>query len=267
MFLRITAGGGRSRAWSLLFAAALAFVCPAWAQFGAGAPAGAAVITSMTGRVDVMRDSIPYVLNAGDWVKPGQMIVTGPDGWALFKLADGSTFEVFANAHVMFRASQSNWSDLLDVLLGKIVVHIQHLNGPNHNRVRTPTAVISVRGTVFDVNVEDDGDTTFVMVEEGLVYVEHVLLRTGKGIPLAPGQSIRVYKNVPLAQSNIDKGTVMQEVARGLARTLYEVMLGRQRGAAGASVPASTGGGSVGDTKAPAPPPPPPPAPPPPPPP
>ena len=136
---------------------------------------------------------------------------------------------------------------------------------PNHNRVRTPTAVISVRGTIFDVNVEDDGDTTFVMVEEGLVYVEHVLLRTGKGIPLAPGQSIRVYKNVPLAQSNIDKGTVMQEVARGLARALYEVMLGRQRGGAtGSSIPTSTGGGSVGDTKAPTPPPPPPPGPPPP---
>src|SRR5712671_57640 len=101
MFLRITAGEGRLRAWSLL-AAALACVCPALAQFGAGAPSGSAVITSMTGRVDVMRDKIPYVLNAGDWVKPGQMIVTGPDGWALFKLSDGSTFEVFANAHVMF---------------------------------------------------------------------------------------------------------------------------------------------------------------------
>jgi len=116
--------------------------------------------------------------------------------------------------------------------------------------------------------VEDDGDTTFVLVEEGLVYVEHVLLNTGKGIPLAPGQSIRVYKNVPLAQSNIDKGTVMQEVARGLARALYEVMLGRQRGgSAGSSIPTSTGGGSVGDTKAPTPPPPPPPGLPPPPPP
>jgi len=269
MFLRMHAGGGRLRACGLLLAATVGCAWPAWAQFGAGAPEGAATITSMTGRVDVMRDSIPYVLNSGDWVKPGQMVVTGPDGWALFKLPDGSTFEVFANAHVVFRASPGNWTDLLDVLLGKIVVHIQKLNGqPNHNRVRTPTAVISVRGTIFDVNVEDDGDTTFVMVEEGLVYVEHVLLRTGKGIPLAPGQSIRVYKNVPLAQSNIDKGTVMQEVARGLARALYEVMLGRQRGgSAGSSIPTSTGGGSVGDTKAPTPPPPPPPGPPPPPPP
>ena len=123
-----------------------------------------------------------------------------------------------------------------------------------------------VRGGLYVMTVHGQEE----MEADGLTLddVEHVLLRTGKGIPLAPGQSIRVYKNVPLAQSNIDKGTVMQEVARGLARALYEVMLGRQRGgSAGSSIPTSTGGGSVGDTKAPTPPPPPPPGPPPPPPP
>ena len=99
------------RACGLLLAATVGCAWPAWAQFGAGAPEGAATITSMTGRVDVMRDSIPYVLNSGDWVKPGQMVVTGPDGWALFKLPDGSTFEVFANAHVVFRASPGNWTE------------------------------------------------------------------------------------------------------------------------------------------------------------
>ena len=33
----------------------------------------------------------------------------------------------------------------------------------------SPTAVISVRGTVFDVVVQDDDGTTFVTVDEGEV--------------------------------------------------------------------------------------------------
>jgi len=263
MYVRPSVRGLLHGRW-LLLAAVLVLVCPASAQF-LGSTDGTATVTFLTGRVDVLRDSTPWVLNVGDAVKPGQMIVTGPDGGAIFKLADGSTFEVYANSHVKFRASQGNWRELLDVFLGNVKVHIQHLVGqPNPNRVRTPTAVISVRGTTFHVNVEDDGDTTFVMVEEGVVDVEHVLIGNGKKVELRDGQAIRVYKNVPLAQSRIDKGSVAQEVARGLARSLYEVMLGRQRGPGGISTPAGgTAGGAVGDTRAPDPPPPPPPPPPP----
>src|SRR5216684_572868 len=177
MFLRTNARMGRLRAYALLLAAGVTCASPALAQLAGVTPEGAATITSLAGRVDVLRDSTPWALSVGDWVKPGQMIVTGPDGGAIFKLADGSTFEVYANSRVTFRASQGNWKDLLDVFLGYVKIHIEKLGGqPNHNRVRTPTAVISVRGTIFIVNVEDDGDTTFVEVEEGLVDVEHVLL-------------------------------------------------------------------------------------------
>src|SRR5439155_1763093 len=218
------AGVGRLRPYALLLAAVVGFVCPAWAQLNKGpVPEGAATIISLVGRVDVMNDSTPWALEIGSWVKPGQMVVTGPDGGAIFRLADGSTFEIYANSRVIFRANPGDWRELLDVFLGNIKVHIQKLGGqPNHNRVRTPTAVISVRGTTFNVNVEDDGDTTLVEVVEGLVDVEHVLPGSKK-VSLTGGQSIRVYKNVPLAQRNIDKGSVAQQVARGMAQVLYEV--------------------------------------------
>src|SRR5947207_6754402 len=181
MFLRTSARFGRLRAHGLLLAAAMVYACPAWAQFGAVAPDGAATIIELTGRVDVMRDSTPWALSLGNWVKPGQLIVTGPDGGATFQLTDGSTFVVYSNSRVTFRANQGNWKDLLEVWLGNIKVHIQKLGGqPNNNRVHTPTAVISVRGTTFIVKVEDDGDTTFVEVEEGLVDVQHALINRGK---------------------------------------------------------------------------------------
>jgi FecR protein len=266
MFQYLNGRVGRLCAHALLLAAMVTCACPIWAQLSGDPPDGAAVITSLTGRVDVLRDSIPYVLEVGGWVKPGQMIVTGPDSGAIFRLADGSTFEVYSNSRVTFRASQGNWRDLLDVWLGNIRVHIQKLGGqPNNNRVHTPTALISVRGTTFDVNVEDNGDTTFVMVEEGLVDVEHISL-PGKRVSLSPGEAIRVYKNVPLAQSHIDKGSVAQAVARGLAQGVYEILLNRQRtpgsGSTSTPTPTSGGGTGVGDTPAPTPPPPPPPPPP-----
>ena len=94
----------------------------------------------------------------------------------IFQVSDGSTFEVYPNSRVVFRANPSNLKDLLDLLLGRVKVHIQKLGGqPNNNRVTTPTAVISVRGTVFDVTVEDQ-ESTLVAVEEGLVEVRHALL-------------------------------------------------------------------------------------------
>src|SRR4051794_30483543 len=113
MYLSVNPGVGRSCVCVLLIAAALAFVCPAWAQFTGTPPEGAATITQLTGRVDVMRDSTRWALSSGEWVRPGQMVLTGPDGWAMFKLADNSTFEVFPNSQVSFRANRAEWRDLL----------------------------------------------------------------------------------------------------------------------------------------------------------
>src|SRR5262249_15749119 len=76
----------------------------------------------------------------------------------------------------------------------------------------------------------------------------------GKKIPLTDGQAIRVYKNVPLAQARIDKGSAAEQVARGLAQALYQVMIGRQGGSGGSSTPSPAGGargGRVSDTRPP----------------
>ena len=74
---------------------------------------------------------------------PEQVIVTGIDGYGIFQVADGSTFEVFPKSRVVFRANRGDWRDLLEVWLGKVRVQIEHAGGlPNHNKVRTPSAVI-----------------------------------------------------------------------------------------------------------------------------
>jgi len=229
--------------------------------------AGAAKVIELSGQVSVWRDVSPWALSLGDSVPPGLTIISGPDGSAIFQVSDGSTFEVYPNSRVVFRDNPGNWKDLLEVFIGRIKVHIQKLNGqPNYNRVRTPTAVISVRGTVFDVDVEDEDATTLVMVDEGQVAVQHALQPRGNAKVLNSGEWIRVYKNQPLSAKKLDKGTVLQGVLRAGADALSEVLYRTRTSSGRVGIPGGpTAGGGVADTtKGPAPPAPPPPPPPPP---
>ncbi len=172
---------------------------------------GAARLISFTGQVSYLRGSEPWALNVGDYIQPSQVVITGPSGSALFKVADGSIFEVFPNSRVVFRANRGNWQDLLELMLGKIRIQIEHPGGaPNNNKVRTPTAVISVRGTIFDVDYDPEANVTTVLDEEGSVEVARALRLDDKKI-LNPGEYVRVYKNDSLARS-FDKGGLWQKV-------------------------------------------------------
>jgi hypothetical protein len=186
------------------------------------------------------------------------LIRTGPDGYAKFELADGSSFEVFRNSQVVFRTNPFSLGDMLDVVIGRVKVFIQHRNGPNPNRVTTQTAVISVRGTVFDVVVEDEDATTLVSVDEGIVGVRHLLL-PGNEIQLQTGESYRVFRNQPLAR-RIDKGGTVQKALRVAAQAAYDAMVmrpgsGGGTGSTGGGTPTGNGGGAPGDKGKPGPPP------------
>ncbi len=234
-------------------------------QFGS-ASGTAAQVVSTKGQVSTFRDGFPLALKVGDSLAPRQEVASGPDGHAIFSLPDGSSFELFANSRATFRASSGGVTDLLDLWIGRVKVHIQKIGGrPNPNRVTTPTAVISVRGTIFDVTVEEE-DVTLVLVEEGQVAVQHALMPYGDPKLLNPGDYLRVYKNDPLVKNRLDKGALGQRIFNAL----MDAFLYRPRGVQGPSGP---GGGGIpgggpgpslpGDTGGgPTPPPPPPPPPP-----
>ena len=231
-----------------------------WAQLFPAAPEQAATVIRVTGRVSVLHDSDPWALSVGDSVQVRQVIITGPDGFAQFQVADGSTFEVYPNSNVVFRKNPSNLRDLLDVLVGRVKVHIEKWgNQPNPNKVHTPTAVISVRGTTFDVSVDEDNQSTVVSVEEGQVDVRHAL--KGDSRIVNAGESITVYRDQPLARNLIDKGTVARQVLKRVSDALYTAVTN------GRGVKGVTGVSTLPGQTAPTPPPPaplPPPPPPPP---
>lgn len=228
---------------SLFLAAALIVsIAPLAAQDSA------AKVIYQTGQVSIADGGLFKALSIGDKVKARQLVVTGVDGYARFEVSDGSTFEVFPNSRVIFRETPGSWEHLLNVWIGRVKVFIQHAPGvPNPNQVTSPTAVISVRGTVFDVVVQDDDGTTFVTVDEGEVAVRN---QTAPGNPaiLRPGDSITVYRGQPLLGRQVDKGNILRKVLYLARDAYYQVML--QRPVGGGNGPVGTvpgGGGAQGD--------------------
>ena len=205
----------------------------------------------MTGEVSVLKDSQPWALNVGDSIQAQQAIITGPDGYAKFQTSDGSTFEVYPNSNIIFRKNPGSLHDLLDLFVGRVKIHIQRWGGqPNPNRIMTPTAVISVRGTIFDVSINDDDETTIVSVEEGSVEVRHAL-KPGAPKIVNAGESLHVYKDEPLAQSIIDKNEMFHRIMRGLEDAAYRMAIS-PHGIGGITVPGGPGG--PGESKPPGPP-------------
>lgn len=234
----------------------------------------AATVLVQVNQVSVL-DSAGYLkpLSVGDRLHLHETIVTGPDGYARFQLADGSTFEVYSNSKVVFRETPGI-TDLLDLLIGRVKVFIEHSKGPNPKDVKTPTAVISVRGTVFDVEVQDAEGTTFVTLDDGLVDVRN-LTAPGPSVLLRPGESILIEPNKPLVPQMINQHAALRLVLKAAEQAVYQVLLGGHGGAGigsvggvgqgdkgkpGGTTGTGTGttGSGTGTTGAPAPPPPPP---------
>jgi hypothetical protein len=244
----------------LMAAVAVVFLRPLSAQ------RPAATLVSMSGQVSILPDGHnTKALFTGDAVPAQKTIVTGPNSYAKFLLPDGSYFEVFEKSQVVFREDYPAWAHLLNVIIGHVKVFIDHSKGPNSNSVTTPTAVISVRGTIFDIVVEDDDGTTLVTVDEGLVQVRN-LTAPGAEPYLKPGESVRVFRGQRLIGQQIDKGGIVQRVLRA-ATDAVRVYAQQHPGGipvGGVGGPGATGiPGAQGDKgKGGAAPPPPPPAPP-----
>jgi hypothetical protein len=212
----------------------------------------AAKVVTMTGQVSVLRDSEPWALNVGDLVQAQQVILTGPDGYAKFQTSDGSTFEVYPSSNVIFRKNPGSLHDLLDLFVGRVKIHIQRFGGqPNPNRIMTPTAAISVRGTIFDVSINDDDETTIVSVEEGSVEVRHAL-KPGAAKIVNAGESLHVYRDEPLAQGAIDKNELAHRIVRALGDAAYRMAIS-PAGHAGVTIP-GCGGCGTGQSPPPKPP-------------
>jgi hypothetical protein len=207
----------------------------------------AAKVEQLIGQVSLMRDGhIDVPLYVGNAVPAQRTIVTGPNSYAKFLLDDNSTFEVYENSTVIFHADYG-LSHLLNVIMGRVKVFIDHSKGPNNNSVTTPTAVISVRGTVFDVVVEDSDGTTLVSCDEGLVQVRN-LTAPGAEPLLHPGESYRIFRGQGIVGRHINKDPLVQKGLNAV-RDALQIALQRRVGLPGGmgGPVGSPPGGAQGD--------------------
>jgi len=109
-------------------------------------------------------------------VQVGDQIHTGPGANLILTLPDSSYMVVSENSTITIQDfwAGSNVRSLVDVMMGKVRFYIQKIGGkPNPYRVQTPTALIAVRGTIFDVATYDPKSTEVACIE-GRVAVETI---------------------------------------------------------------------------------------------
>jgi hypothetical protein len=155
-----------------------------------------AKVLSIEGQVEIRRqpDGQPRIqkiaFKVEDELKAGDTIITGRNGRLVLGLADGSQAVIAPQTTVVIKDLSHSPRTLFNIIRGKTRIHIEKLGGqPNPYRVNTPTAVIAVRGTIFDVLVERD--ETQVFLHEGEVEVTNLILPDQPVILLA-GQMTRV---------------------------------------------------------------------------
>jgi hypothetical protein len=126
----------------------------------------------------------------GEQLPPGTILDTG-SGRLLLRLSDGS--EVIVRAHTRLQVQQPSLTDpsYFQLLLGRIRALInKRTGGAVPFELGTPSAVIAVRGTQFDVEV-NPRNVTEVDVVDGLVEV-YGRNANGGSVLLEPGFSTRV---------------------------------------------------------------------------
>jgi hypothetical protein len=121
----------------------------------------------------------------------------------MLELPDGSYMVVSENTTLTIQDYWSgNLRSLVNVMVGKVRFYIQRLGGrPNPYRVTTPTALIAVRGTTFDVSM-DESLVAEIRCLDGSVTVEsvglsdrEVILESGRKTLVRPGE----YPLTPVA--------------------------------------------------------------------
>src|SRR5467141_4831390 len=126
----------------------------------------------------------------GEQLPPGTILDTG-SGILLLRLSDGS--EMIVRAHTRLQVQQPSLTDpsYFQLLLGRIRALInKRTGGAVPFELGSPSAVIAVRGTQFDVEV-NARNVTEVDVVDGLVEV-YGRNATARSVVLEPGFSTRV---------------------------------------------------------------------------
>ena len=171
--------------------------------------------TSVSGTVSRVRDAQPWAVSAGEQVPVRQLISTGRDGYAHFTVAGGSSFDVFSNSRVIFRENTASAGDLLDVLAGRVRIHLQPSISQPQQRIFTPVAVIAASRPATVAIAIDEDDTVRIDVLEGEARVQHSKLPKSDPTMVRALDAIVVRPDEPISR-RVDRGSLYRYTVKSL---------------------------------------------------
>jgi uncharacterized membrane protein YgcG len=173
---------------------ALYCVCAAAQQTSApaaSAPYAGATISDFKGKVSIQLPAQALAAPVRGEVLPPDTTVNTDEGRLLLKLSDGSDVLVRPHTKLLLKQPEASGWKYFQIMIGRVRTQIQkRMGGSPAFQIGTPSAVISVRGTKFDVEVDRRGFTE-VDVDEGVVELEAVTGR-GESVLITAGFSSRV---------------------------------------------------------------------------
>lgn len=192
---------------------------------------------------------IPDAVTQGSTLEEGTRIRVPDDGYLRLRLADGSIVRVLAGSDVELRRLRRRPTgaveSVIDVRRGKVESEVSPKTPGRVFEIHAPGAVASVRGTIFDVSVDDDGRVG-TSVTRGKVAVHPIkpqqrravrstTLDAGKGVVLDAQGRLGAQQVLPPApdlsgwpETYEDVNLLILDFARaGLAAAGYEVRIAR----------------------------------------
>jgi len=155
------------------------------------APYAGATISDFKGKVSIQLPAQAFAAPVRGEILPPDTTVSTDEGRLLLKLSDGSDVLVRAHTKLLLKQPEASGWKYFQILVGRVRTQIQkRIGGSPAFQIGTPSAVISVRGTKFDVEVDRRGFTE-VDVDEGVVELEAVTGR-GESVMITAGFSSRV---------------------------------------------------------------------------
>ncbi len=142
--------------------AAIAMILVAVSFAGAESPKIAQVKTA-SGQVTIVRDGSNLPAKVGDFLYEKDVIQTGSDGGVGITFTDNTAMSTGPNSEVAldeyrFDSSNFNGSMLTDMRRGTLAMVSGDIarSTPGAMKVKTPTAILGVRGTRFVVQVKGE---------------------------------------------------------------------------------------------------------------
>ena len=185
-----------------------------------------AYVTAARGQVTELRDDGAWAVSSGERVPIQRLIETGPDGYARLEVKGGSWFEIYADSRVAFRQNAGSAGDLVDVLAGRVRVHLNPGPGQRQQRVSCTVAGITAnRPATFALAIGED-EMLRVDVLEGEVRVQHALLPRSEPALVTAIDAILVQRDKQISR-RVERGSLYRYTVKPLHDLFSAVTPGR----------------------------------------